>query len=105
MKAMDRSVWILRQTGRSERRGTHHVALWRARPASEGVAGDQRKRVSRCGRQQSYIEWIHDPNHLYGVGALIQPAAARIKPFDSNGVVLRNLFKVPEPAGAMACQH
>src|SRR5438046_5052860 len=105
MKAIDRSVRTFHQTARSERRGTHHVALWRAWAASEGVAGDKRKRVSRCGRQQGYVEWIHDPNHLYGVGALIQPAAARIKPFDSNGVVLRNLFKGPEPAGAMACQH
>src|SRR6185437_6725807 len=87
------------------RTGAHHKALRRARAAAKWIARDQRKLVIRRWLQQIKIFRIDNANLGHSVAPLVQSLAARVKPFELDGVALLDRFQRPEPACAMAGQH
>src|SRR5258705_8711769 len=81
-----------------------YVTQRRARAASEGVTGYERKRIVRSGRQQTHIFGRNHADRVYTVRARAQPAAATVIPFDIDAVADLDCLQGLEPGVAVAGQ-
>src|SRR5271165_1929831 len=92
----------LRRTAGAGGQGTNHEALGRTRTASKGVTSDERQRVIRGGRKQTYILWGDHADVFHDVGSRSKAGAAGVIPFNRNSVTEYHTLKRLKPTGPVA---